>query len=268
MTNQEITSLKNPLVKQMRKLHRAKERREQNLFLLEGTHLIEVACEVGFSLSTVFCTPEWTNSHPDLWERASRGAERAVMVSPEVLSAIATTVNPNGVVATAYRPAREGLNMKGLELGLAIDRLQDPGNMGTIIRTAAATNVDGVWVSGDSVDLDNPKVLRASAGAWFRLPMAVSEDLREVVTSYRSQGVQVVATLPQAALTYWDVDYTRPTLILLGNEGAGLSEDLVQLSDLQVQIPVGENVESLNVAIASALLLYEAQRQKSVTSYQ
>ena len=141
-----------------------------------------------------------------------------------------------------------------------IERLQDPGNLGTIIRTSVAAGVDGLWLSPDSVDLDHPKVMRASAGEWFRLPTAVAH-LPPLIEHY--QQVQIVATLPQAEITYWELDWTQPTLILLGNEGAGLSEELVALADRQVKIPLGAGVESLNVAIAAALMLFEAQRQRS-----
>ena len=257
-----ITSLQNPLVKQIRKLHSSKGRREQNLFLLEGTHLLETACESDCSLVTVCYTQHWQASHPQWWEIAHKQAQRLEMVSEEVLSAIATTVHPDGVVATALRIIDTPLKIPRLDLGIVLERLQDPGNLGTIIRTAVAAGTDGLWLSDDSVELDNPKVLRSSAGAWFRLPIAVSSNLIKVVENYRSQGLQIVATLPKANKLYWDIDFTRPTLILLGNEGAGLSEQLTSLSNLQVKIPLNAGVESLNVAIASALLLYEARRQR------
>ena len=118
-------------------------------------------------------------------------------------------------------------------------------------------------MSRDSVDFDNPKVLRASVGEWFRLPMAIDCNLQQVVTAHQQQGVKIVATLPQANKTYWSIDYTRPTLILLGNEGAGLSTELIALADEHIQIPLLSGVESLNVAISAALILYEARRQGS-----
>lgn len=258
-----ITSLQNPLVKQMRKLHSPKGRREQNLFLLEGTHLLETACENDCSLATLCYTQQWQQRYPQLLEIACKQAKRTEIVSEEVLDAIATTVHPDGVVATAVRMVDKPTKLAHLHLGIVLERLQDPGNLGTIIRTSVAAGVDGLWLSDNSVDLDNPKVLRSSAGEWFRLPIAVSSNITEVVKEYRSQGVQIVATLPKADRLYWDIDFKRPTLILLGNEGAGLTEEMLSLSDLQVKIPLHGGVESLNVAIAAALLLYEAQRQIS-----
>ncbi|MBE9180521.1 RNA methyltransferase [Oculatella sp. LEGE 06141] len=256
-----LTSLQNPLVKQMRKLHRAKDRREQQQFLLEGTHLLEAACAANCSLSVVCYTSTWQDNHPALWEQATQRAERSHLVSPEVLQAIATTVNPDGVVAAAARVITPSLG-HDITLGIAIETLQDPGNLGTVIRTAAAADADGLWLSADSVDLDHPKVLRASAGQWFRLPMTVSSDLPTEMTHFKQAGVQVVATLPGAKQTFWDLDLKRPTIILLGNEGAGLSTALADTADAQVRIPLTTGVESLNVSIAAALILYEARRQR------
>lgn len=258
-----ITSLQNPLVKQMRKLHSPKGRQQQNLFLIEGTHSLETAYQVNCSLEVVCCTPQWQNRYPHLWEKALQKAQRVELVTPEVLEVLATTVHPDGVVATAVRMILDSSPIMNLSLGLVLERLQDPGNLGTIIRTAVATQIDGLWLSSDSVDIDNPKVLRSSAGEWFRIQIKVSSNLAEVIQEYKSLGVQVIATLPQANKTYWDMDFTRPTLILLGNEGAGLSTELSGLADEGVKIPLGGGVESLNVAIAAALLLYEARRQRN-----
>ncbi|MBL1176407.1 TrmH family RNA methyltransferase [Pantanalinema sp. GBBB05] len=259
-----LTSLQNPLVKQLRKLHRAKERREQQVFLLEGTHLLEAACTAQRQLITLCYTPAWQARYPDLWQRASQSAHRSEVVSPEVLRAIATTVEPDGVVATIDRTAMPSPTFRSLGLGL--ETIQDPGNLGTMIRTAAAVGADGLLLSADSVDPDHPKVLRASAGHWFDLPIAVSSDLCSSLSQYQQQGMQIVATLPTASLTYWEIDWRQPTLILLGNEGAGLSQAVTELADYQVTIPLSSGVESLNVAIAAALLLYEAKRQRMTHS--
>ncbi|MFM7428225.1 MAG: TrmH family RNA methyltransferase [Elainella sp.] len=262
-----ITSSQNPLVKQMRKLQRAKARQEQNLFLLEGTHLLQEACAVGHALETVCYTPDWQAAHPELDQQLGQLAQRVEIVSLEVVQAIATTVNPDGIVATARRDVRSlaPLAVQAIQVGVALERLQDPGNLGAIIRTAAAVGAEGLWLSADSVELDNPKVLRASAGQWFRLPMQTSSDLKADLQTLQRQGVQVIATSPTASLTYWQADFTQPSVVLLGNEGAGLSSDLLDLADCTVQIPLTPAVESLNVSIAAALILYEMRRQQRWT---
>jgi RNA methyltransferase, TrmH family len=254
-----ITSLQNPLVKQIRKLHAAKARQEQGLLLLEGTHLLQEACAVKYPLITVCCTPQWQTNHPELWQEACLKSQRVELVSQSVLEALATTVRPDGAIAVAGRQRSPEIAASGLLL--ALDAIQDPGNLGTIIRTAAAAGAGGLWLSHNSVDYSNPKVMRSSAGQWFRLPIAVTESMEELVANYQSQGVQVIATTPHTELTYWELDWQRPSLVILGNEGAGLSQNLINSSDRQVKIPLASGVESLNVAVTAALILYEAQRQ-------
>ena len=255
-----LTSLQNPLVKEIRKLHQGKGRRQQGQFLLEGTHLIQEALAVGYPLAVACHTSAWQQRYPDLAAALCQSVQRVQLVSEEVLQSLATTVHPDGVIAVA--PQRQGAAVPSIKgVGLLLETLQDPGNLGTIIRTATAAQVDGLWLSDDSVPPDHPKVLRASAGQWFRLPMVVDNCLENTLRTWQSQGVQLVSTLPNAPLDYWSVDFTRPTVILLGNEGAGLSATLQQYATVAVNIPMNPAVESLNVAISAALLLYEAQRQ-------
>lgn len=256
-----LTSRQNPLVKKIRKLHNSKERHKQNLFLLEGKNLLTIANEINYPLHSLVSTPQWQAKNSRLWEELISQADKVETVSEEVMKVIATTVNPDGVLATANRDNLNRDTPKSIKLGLILEKIQDPGNLGTIIRTAVATGVDSLWLSHDSVDLDNPKVMRASAGEWFRLNMNVNDNLPEVIKLYQSQGVQIIATLPSAEKTFWQLDFSRPSLILLGNESKGLSSDLASLADQTVKIPLANGVESLNVAIASALLLYEFQRQ-------
>lgn len=259
-----ITSSQNPLVKRVRKLHRPKERHRQGLFLLEGTHLLQTVQAENYPIETFCCTPEWQARYPKIWAWGEQQATEARLVSAEALKAMATTITPDGVIATASRKnariASSDDFFHPLSLGVILDRVQDPGNLGTIIRTTAAAGGEGLALSSDSVDVDHPKVLRASAGQWFRLPMGVFDSLPTVLQSLTTQ--QIVATSPTADLTYWDLDFCQPTLLLMGNEGAGLSPDLMALATHQVKIPLAAGVESLNVAIATALLLYEAQRQR------
>jgi TrmH family RNA methyltransferase len=259
-----LSSRQNPLAKQIRQLHQAKGRREQAAFLLEGTHLLQEALANGYPLDIICATPAWIDRYADLWEQAVSlaYAPRCEIVSPDLLEVLATTVHPDGVVAVAARQARSRPSFDA-SLAIALDTIQDPGNLGTIIRTAAAAGAEGLWLSGDSVDADHPKVLRASAGQWFRLPIGVSDDLSATLQQIKAQGTQIVATLPRASQTLWEADLTKPSLILLGNEGAGLSADLAELADVAVTIPQANGVESLNVAIAAALLLYEARRQRT-----
>ncbi len=260
-----LTSLQNATVKQLRKLQQAKERRAQGVLLLEGTHLVEAACMASYPLQVVCYTEEWQQRYPKICQRALAQAEQIELVSGAVLNSIASTVTPDGVVATAPRRNawQEAASQPGnvISLGIMLETLQDPGNLGTIIRTAAAAGSDGLWLSPDSVNLENPKVLRASVGQWFRLPMA-TVDIAEKAQQLKQQGVQIVATTATAELDYWALDLLKPTVFLMGNEGAGLSTALMAGASVAVKVPVMAGVESLNVAVSTALLLYEARRQR------
>jgi RNA methyltransferase, TrmH family len=256
-----LTSLQNPLVKQIRKLHSAKYRRQAQVFLLEGTHLVEAAIASSWPIEVICATAQWQAKESDLFEQIQNQALRYEWVSPEVLESMATTVNPDGVVAVA-RSQESSVTLQSL--GLVLERIQDPGNVGTMLRTAAAAGVEGILFDQESVDLESPKVLRSSAGAWFRVAKALCEDLPAQVRGYQAQGFQVVATTPKADLDYWAVDYTQPTLILMGNEGSGLSEELLETATVRVSIPLSAGVESLNAAIATGVMLYEARRQRHV----
>ncbi|MEM8604210.1 MAG: RNA methyltransferase, partial [Cyanobacteria bacterium P01_H01_bin.121] len=238
-----------------------KERRQTGRFLLEGTHLIQEAIAVNYPLEVVCATATWIEHYPQFWRQLQTLTQRAEPVSHEVLNAIATTVTPDGVVATAIHQSPRFPPLP-MQLGLAVENLQDPGNLGTLIRTAAATGVEGLWLVGQTLDLTNPKVLRASAGQWFRLPIQTELSLPDLIQQCQRSGMQVLATTLTATTPYWDVDLMRPTLILVGNEGAGLSEQAQAMADTEVMIPLQAGVESLNVAIATALILYEVQRQR------
>lgn len=258
-----ITSRQNPLVKAIRKLHQSKHRHQSQQFLLEGTHLIQEALKVQWPLDILCHTPEWSQKEPFLFQQLQQAIARVDCVSDEVLQAMATTVHPDGVLAVGRSRSETPAAPSGGSLHLLLDRIQDPGNLGTLLRTAAATGVDQVWLSSDCVDLENPKVLRASAGAWFQVATGSCDPLLQHLDWFRAEGLQIVATAPRATQAYWDIDYTQPTVLIMGNEGAGLTDAMLQAADALVKIPM-EAVESLNVAIATAVILYEVKRQRAI----
>jgi TrmH family RNA methyltransferase len=261
-----LTSTRNPLVKQLRSLgESAKDRKEQGLFLVEGTHALTEVIATAFPIATVCCTEKWITANPDLYKHIEASVDeikRLEIVSEEVLQAIATTKNPDGAIAAAFLPSHKIAQIS--TLGLALETIQDPGNIGVIIRSAVAVGIDGMLVSNDSVDLTNPKIIRATAGQWFHCPMQTSTNIADDIRKLQAQGVKAIATLANAKKTYWDYDFTQPTLILLGNEGNGLSQKLIELADESLSIPQSDRVESLNVAICASLLLYEAKRQREM----
>jgi RNA methyltransferase, TrmH family len=255
-----LTSRQNPLVKEIVKLQEQKERQRTGLMLLEGTNLLTEAVAMGWTLETVCYTEAWAERHQDLLKGAL--IHRLECVTPSVMEALSTTVTPDGAVATAFRklPDWQTQLTQGT-LCVIAETLQDPGNLGTLLRTATATGA-GVILSADSVDPAHPKVLRATAGQWFRRPPAVATDLLTVIDFCQQQGILTYATTGQAGHCFWDLDYRGPVAFVLGNEGRGLSQDLLSHIENHVSIPMEAGVESLNVGISAAILLYEAYRQR------
>ncbi len=266
-TAELISSRRNPLVRQWRQLHELKGRREQGLLLLEGTHLLQEALRLGLRPQAVVATDDWVQRNPAsaaaLW--SCGGLQR---VTADVLAALATTRHPDGVAFTLPTPppaALDGADPSG-GLWLLLDTIQDPGNLGTLMRTALAARVRALWLV-EGADPFQPKVLRASAGAALELPIWRGDrsTLAAHLAQVRARGpLQLVATLPPAAGAgpYWQLDWTRPTVLMLGSEGAGLAPELLNLASHRVTIPHSPAVESLNVAVAAAPLLLERQRQQ------
>ncbi len=256
-----ITSRRNPLVGRLRALHQPKGRREQGLLLLEGTHQLQELLRLRLQPELLLATPAWIECHGALL------ADQDLPLQPvgeEVMEAVATTDHPDGVVATLARQALPVARGDGAFV-LALDQLQDPGNLGTLLRTALAAGVDEVWLGGGADPLQ-PKVLRASAGAALALPLLRLSDRSELLPLLEravAAGRQLAATLVQPGVQpYWQLDWTRPTVLLLGNEGAGLHPQLAALATHRITIPHSAAVESLNVAVAAAPLLLERWRQQ------
>ena len=145
---------------------------------------------------------------------------------------------------------------------IVLDNLQDPGNLGTILRTAEGAGVSGVLLSRESVDLYNPKVIRSTMGSIYRMPFFYSQDLREDLKKWKSRGICLYAAHLKGSRPYDEADYRQPAAFLIGNESQGLTEETADLADCRIRIPMEGQVESLNAAVASAVLMYEARRQR------
>ncbi|MEB3317017.1 MAG: RNA methyltransferase [Cyanobacteriota bacterium] len=263
MTAEPITSLRNPLIKRLRDLHHAAGRQERQRLLLEGSHLLEEALRLGLAPDLLLATSSWLKRHGALLE-ALPAAVPWREVSAEVLAAAATTRHPDGVIATlpwtlpAPPPAPPTP-----AFALLLDHVQDPGNLGTLLRTALAAGVEQIWL-GEGADPWQPKVLRASSGASLALGIGRfhAAELLDRVRQARSAGLTVVGTVARGGEPYWSHDWQSPTVLMLGNEGAGLSPDLLARADRLVSLPHSAAVESLNVAVAAGPLLLERERQR------
>ena len=259
-----ISSYHNESFKSALRLHQATERREKRKFLIEGTHLVEEAIATGWPLESVWFEESWAIQNRQLLDRVITDSSRyRVILQPatmEILRRLSTTSSRSPVVGIADHPARTESDIAPLSLALAVESLQDPGNLGSMIRIAAAAGVKQVFLSSDSVSPTNPKVLRSTAGQWFRSPPTIT-DLPSFLKRQSASSVQILAACADGK-SFWESDLTRPTVFLLGNEGSGLTKEILTLATGKISIPMATDIESLNVSIAAALLVYEAQRQR------
>ncbi len=262
-------SVRNPWIKETKALHKTAERRKRGLFLVEGLNALDAALQVSWPLQCVCVTERWAGRHQDVLSRM--GSVEVKWVSEEAMKALSSTVSPDGVIAICHSPhdedfSLEALTLSQVNLGIAAFDLQDPGNLGSLVRTLGAVGGDGLFLGGESVDPHSPKVLRASAGQWFHNPPRRVSRFSELFSSLKQAGVQVLAAALAAphrkSESFWECDLKKPTVFLLGNEGSGLPEDLIANASAAVTIPMHSRVESLNVGVAGALLLYEARRQR------
>lgn len=257
-----ITSRHHPIVKEFRDLARG----AGPLMLLDGWHLLNEAAAARVAVEKIaICGPP-TTREKTIVDGLRRSGARVVDVSGSVLNALSPVNSPTGVVASARIPsvASSAVLKPAPALVLAAAGLQDPGNAGAIIRSAAAAGATGVVLDELSADPWGWKALRASMGSAFHLPVVRSRALEKLIADWNHDGIQIVATVPRGGTPMYDVDFRKPTALLMGGEGSGLPDDLLSTADTRVSIPMKGAIESLNAAVAAAVLLYEAQRQRSI----
>lgn len=239
---------------------KAKERDRQDVFLVEGIKMFrEVPRE---RLQKVYVSAGFYENpeHRSLLEKCE-----FEVVSDAVFDAISDTKTPQGIICLVkqFHYCLSDLTAAPVPLCMVLENLQDPGNLGTIFRTAEGAGVTGILLTRDCVDLYNPKVIRSTMGSIYRMPFFYTENLREVLTNWKEKGMNLYAAHLKGKNTYDQENYQKPSAFLIGNESQGLTDETAKLANHYIRIPMSGQVESLNAAIASAILMYEARRQRS-----
>jgi TrmH family RNA methyltransferase len=258
-----ITSASNQLVKMACSLRHKKGRREHNLYSAEGIHLVTEAVKAGIAIRQFFWSEKLlsTAEGSDLLQLLT-GKYPGIELSPPVMAKICETESPQGIVALLPLPPEEPPDLSGVKLGLIIDGLQDPGNVGTIIRTAWAGGADCLILTANTADPYQGKVVRASMGGIFHQRIFRNISPARVMEAAAKAGQQIVAGFPDAPRSYFSVDLNPPTLLLVGNEGRGVAAEWKKYDLVSVYIPQPGNAESLNVSVAAGVLIYEVIRQR------
>lgn len=259
-----VTSRQNPVVRRFRAV--AREGRAGDVVLLDGPHLLAEALEAGVALEVAaFASDAAEGRFPDLAAQCARSGAQVITVPPSLLGAMTPVRQPSGVVALARVRAASTADVlrARAQLVLILDRVQDPGNVGAIVRVAEGCGASGVIVGPGTADPFGWKALRGSMGSAFRMPVAAAPTLPDAMAQARGAGLRIFATVPRGGTPLGQAALALPCAILLGGEGAGLAPPAVHAADEMLTIPMRPPVESLNVSIAAALVLYEASRQRT-----
>ena len=260
-----ITSTSNPRVRQLVLWQeKAKKRREDNVFLAEGIKMLREAPKDW--IKEVYLTEEVLQrlrkeDGETLAKIENTGYE---LLSDEVMKKVSDTQTPQGALVVLNRPSYtlEDIAGNGEGTFMVLENLQDPGNLGTIIRTGEGAGIRGVIMSQDTVDIYNPKTIRATMGSVYRVPFIYVETLSNSICYLKEKGVRTYATHLKGTKQYYEFSYTGGTAFLIGNEGNGLKKETADLAGEYLRIPMEGQVESLNAAIAATILMYEAYRQR------
>lgn len=250
-----ISSVKNPQVKAWRQLRSAAGRRAQRLFLAEGEHLSQEAVAAGAAEALIL-----QQGSENRYANLLASGLPCFVVSADVIGAISDSKTPQGILALCPLPETPAASPDGARL-VALNQVQDPGNVGAILRTMDAAGNHALLIDSGCADPYSPKALRASMGAVFRVPVYAYADLTVTIGQLKANAYQVIAGDLKGQPYFSHPPYQDKTCLLVGNEGAGLSEELLVLSDLRLKLPMPGGAESLNAAVAASLMIYDVLRQ-------
>ena len=258
----EITSKDNKIFRHALSLKTKKYRDKNGEYLIEGPNLLKEALKEETDVEAVFVRPEMTDEEAGIIEEGPELDRKTFILSNRLFDELKDTETSQGIVTVVRK--RQDSSPKGRPGGnyVVLDRLQDPGNIGTILRTADAAGFDlAVFMKG-TADPYSPKVVRSATGSLFRLPMVFVEDAEELAELVHSAGKRLIATAMDAEKAYYDCDLEKDAAIIIGNEGNGISPELMMRADEKIMIPMAGNTESLNAAVAAGILMYERIRRR------
>lgn len=258
-----ITSTDNTRVKWVSKLQsKKKERDSESVFIAEGIRIFKETPPD--RLSACFVTEECLADNPFISDICKCAGIEPDIVSDKVFNKISDTQTPQGVLGVVKRHEESLSDILNKENGLYVilENLQDPGNLGTIIRMSEASGVSGVILNKGCVDLYSPKTVRSTMGSVFRVPVTCVDDLHKSLDEFKKRNIRVYATAADTKNLYTDCKYTNPSAFLIGNEGKGLSRDIIEAADETISIRMMGQIESLNASIACTVLCFEAMRQR------
>ena len=262
-----ITSTSNARVKGLVNLIKKKKARDaDNIYVVEGIRMFkEVPIE---ELKEVYVSESFYKKERDVVEEVLKGSGiKPELLADMVYAHISDTKSPQGILCVVHRKEHTlkqimGISKEGAAHMIVLEHLQDPGNLGTIFRTAEAAGVTGIILDKECVDIYNPKTIRSTMGAIYRVPFVYVDDLHLAINKLKEKDISVYAAHLEESVDYDEPDYTKGCAFLIGNEGNGLMKETADLADSYIKIPMAGQVESLNAAVAATVLMFEVSRQR------
>ena len=265
---EKITSLQNPKIKNLKKLEKASERREQNLIVIEGLRETVLAQRAGFTIASAFICEEILKEDETYNLKALTASATGISlyhISKEVYDSVAYRETTEGIIATA-RPVQHELskiNLSKSPLILVIEGVEKPGNLGAMLRTCDAAHVDAVLICDGKTDIYNPNVVRSSLGTVFTQQVIVCQTAG-AIAFLKEKGIKIYAAELRNSNLYFSENFKQPSAVVVGTEATGLSDTWIDVADARIKIPMLGEIDSLNVSVSAAVLLFEAVRQRSV----
>lgn len=247
-----ITSKDNTTIKEIKKLKEKKYRKDR--FIVEGIKMIEEAIQYNANIELVVYSEKFNISNIEL------NGIKTTEVTESIFNTLTEVVSPQGILAVIRKNVDSKKINYSNEFILALDEIQDPGNLGTIIRTADATNLKQIIVSKDTVDTYSPKVIRSTMGAIFRVNVIEVESLPQELEKMKKEGFKIITTSLQTDKSIYDIDYKK-SVVVIGNEANGVSKEVYEVANEKVKIPMPGKAESLNASVAAGVMMYEYVRQ-------
>lgn len=255
-----ISSKDNPIIKSVKKLKEKRYRDTQKKFIVEGLRFVKEAIESDFKVDYLFISEKnYKKFTSEGFIKESKKEVELFEVSESALHQICSTENPQGIAAVVEYKNIDAEMKDGFYI--LVDKVQDPGNMGTIIRTANAAGALGVIITAGTVDVYNSKTLRSTMGSIFKIPVIFEDKNLSKIKKLKENGFRIITSALEAKYNFYDVKLNGRLIITVGNEGNGVSDPIKKVSDLIVKIPMPGNAESLNVGVASAVMMFEYVRQ-------
>ncbi len=259
-----ITSTGSSQVKHVVQLQKkAKSRKEEGLYIVEGIKMVSEAPKE--MTDKVYVSETFSVENRQLLQKLPAGREQIEIVSDNVFQRMSDTQTPQGILAIVRMKQYKLADMlEGCPLLLCLENLQDPGNLGTILRMGEGAGVTGIVMSRNTVDIYNPKTIRSTMGSIYRVPFLYADNFGDTLNELRQAGVSVYAAHPYGGADYAEQSYTQPAALLIGNEANGLTQEALEAADMRICIHMEGKVESLNAAVAAAVLSFEVLRQRKM----